>query len=55
MEEILGRSSNTGTVEWALVLGSTRLSAYLSRYRAGDRRLGLGFKGESSGSGARSS
>ncbi len=48
MEEILGRSSNTGTVEWALVLGSTRLSAYLSRFGLGSA-TGLGFKGESSG------
>ena len=48
MEEILARSSNTGTVEWALVLGSTRLAAYLSRYGLGSA-TGLGFKGESSG------
>lgn len=48
MEEILARSSNTGTVEWALVLGSTRLAAYMSRYGLGSR-TGLGFKGESSG------
>lgn len=48
MEEILARSSNTGTVEWALVLGSTRLAAYLSRYGLGSP-TGLGFKGESSG------
>ena len=48
MEEILGRSSNTGTVEWALVLGSTRLAAYLSGFGLGSA-TGLGFKGESSG------
>ena len=48
MEEILGRSSNTGTVEWALVLGSTRLAAYLSRFGLGSA-TGLDFKGESSG------
>ncbi|MCY3631945.1 MAG: penicillin-binding transpeptidase domain-containing protein [bacterium] len=48
MEEILARSSNTGTVEWALVLGSTRLAAYMSRYGLGSA-TGLGFKGESSG------
>ena len=48
MEEILGRSSNTGTVEWALVLGSTRLAAYMSRFGLGSA-TGLGFKGESSG------
>lgn len=48
MEEILARSSNTGTVEWALVLGSTRLAAYMSRYGLGSV-TGLGFKGESSG------
>ena len=48
MEEILARSSNTGTVEWALVLGSTRLAAYMSRYGLGSLS-GLGFKGESSG------
>ncbi|WP_419926549.1 peptidoglycan D,D-transpeptidase FtsI family protein [Candidatus Poriferisocius sp.] len=48
MEEILGRSSNTGTVEWALVLGSTRLAAYLSKFGLGSA-TGLGFKGESSG------
>ena len=48
MEEILARSSNTGTVEWALVLGSTRLAAYMSRYGLGSP-TGLGFKGESSG------
>lgn len=48
MEEILARSSNTGTVEWALVLGSTRLAAYMSRYGLGSL-TGLGFKGESSG------
>ncbi len=48
MEEILARSSNTGTVEWALVLGSTRLAAYFSRYGLGSAS-GLGFKGESSG------
>ncbi len=48
MEEILGRSSNTGTVEWALVLGSDRLSSYLSRFGAGSVTE-LGFKGESSG------
>lgn len=48
MEEILARSSNTGTVEWALVLGSTRLAAYLSRYGLGSA-TGLDFKGESSG------
>ena len=48
MEEILARSSNTGTIEWALVLGSTRLAAYMSRYGLGST-TGLGFKGESSG------
>ncbi|MDE0116794.1 MAG: penicillin-binding protein 2 [bacterium] len=48
MEEILARSSNTGTVEWALVLGATRLAAYMSRYGLGSA-TGLGFKGESSG------
>ncbi|WP_420619905.1 penicillin-binding transpeptidase domain-containing protein [Candidatus Poriferisocius sp.] len=48
MEEILARSSNTGTVEWALVLGSTRLAAYMSRYGLGTP-TGLGFRGESSG------
>ena len=48
MEEILARSSNTGTIEWALVLGSTRLAAYMSRYGLGSP-TGLGFKGESSG------
>ena len=48
MEEILARSSNTGTVEWALVLGSTRLAAYMSRFGLGSA-TGLGFKGESSG------
>ncbi|WP_420638277.1 penicillin-binding transpeptidase domain-containing protein [Candidatus Poriferisocius sp.] len=48
MEEILARSSNTGTVEWALVLGSTRLAAYLSRFGLG-WTTGLGFKGESAG------
>ncbi len=48
MEEILARSSNTGTVEWALVLGSTRLAAYMSRYGLGST-TGLGFRGESSG------
>ena len=48
MEEILARSSNTGTVEWALVLGSTRLAAYMSRYGLGTL-TGLGFRGESSG------
>ena len=48
MEEILARSSNTGTVEWALVLGSTRLAAYMSKYGLGSV-TGLGFKGESSG------
>ncbi len=48
MEEILGRSSNTGTIEWALVLGSTRLAAYLSRFGLGSA-TGLGSKGESSG------
>ncbi len=48
MEEILARSSNTGTVEWALVLGSTRLAAYMSRYGLGSLS-GLGFRGESSG------
>ena len=48
MEEILARSSNTGTVEWALVLGSTRLAAYMAKYGLGSA-TGLGFKGESSG------
>lgn len=48
MEEILARSSNTGSVEWALVLGSTRLAAYMSRYGLGSP-TGLGFRGESSG------
>ncbi len=48
MEEILARSSNTGTVEWALVLGSTRLAAYMARYGLGTT-TGLGFRGESSG------
>ncbi|WP_419917574.1 peptidoglycan D,D-transpeptidase FtsI family protein [Candidatus Poriferisocius sp.] len=48
MEEILGRSSNTGTVEWALMLGSDRLHAYLSRFGVGSVTE-LGFKGESSG------
>ncbi len=48
LEEILARSSNTGTIEWALVLGSSRLAAYLSRFGLGTA-TGLGFKGESSG------
>ena len=48
MEEILGRSSNTGTIEWALVLGSTRLAVYQGRFGLGSP-TGLGFKGESSG------
>ncbi len=48
MEEILARSSNTGSVQWALTLGSTRLAAYMNRFGLGSATE-LGFKGEASG------
>ncbi len=48
MEEILARSSNTGTVKWALDLGSARLAGYMASFGLGVP-TGLGFKGESPG------
>ncbi|MXW41612.1 MAG: penicillin-binding protein 2 [Acidimicrobiia bacterium] len=48
MEEILARSSNTGTIQWALTLGSAGLAQYMARFGLG-LPTGLGFKGESVG------
>jgi cell division protein FtsI (penicillin-binding protein 3) len=46
--DILVRSSNTGTVHWALELGATALHDYLRGFGLGTA-TGLGFPGESAG------
>lgn len=46
--DILVRSSNTGTVTWALDLGATALHDYLRDFGLGTA-TGLGFPGESAG------
>ncbi|MCY4256921.1 MAG: penicillin-binding protein 2 [bacterium] len=48
MEEILARSSNTGTILWALDLGAAQLANYMARFGLG-QPTGLGFKSESIG------